>query len=177
MKRIFTLIIITAMASIFCSCSAKKPFDNSTVPAFDLTKYLGTWYEIARYDHRFERGIDYATAQYVIMNNGKVKVLNSGKRGDDYSVANGRAKITETPGLLRVSFFGPFYSDYRILMLSDDYRYALVGSGSPKYLWILSRTPVMSETDLSAVLKEAVRRGYDTSKLIWVNQISNIEKL
>lgn len=171
MKRIFTLIIITAMASIFCSCSAKKPFDNSTVPAFDLTKYLGTWYEIARYDHRFERGIDYATAQYVIMNNGKVKVLNSGKRGDDYSVANGRAKITETPGLLRVSFFGPFFSDYRVMMVSPDYKYALVGSKSQKYLWILSRTPQVPGNVLDAILAEAVRRGYDTERLIWVKQV------
>ncbi|MBQ8050824.1 MAG: lipocalin family protein [Bacteroidaceae bacterium] len=84
--------------------------------------------------------------------------------------AKGKAKLTSTPALLRVSFFGPFYSDYRILLLAADYRYMLIGSGSDNYLWILSRTPQLSDSDRATLLAEAKRRGYDTDKLIWVKQ-------
>lgn len=152
------------------SCSGANAVDNSTVKDFDLQKYLGTWYEQARYDHSFERGLTHCTAQYSLRPDGKVSVLNRGLKNGKPRESEGKAKLTKTPGLLRVSFWGPFYSDYRVLMLGPNYSYALVGSSSDKYLWILSRTPLLPEDTILKILNEATRRGYDVSKLIWVNQ-------
>lgn len=150
-----------------CSCGAKG-VDNSTVGDLDLNRYLGSWYEIARFDHSFERGLTNAKAQYVLNDNGTISVTNSGFKNGEPKISEGKAKVTDTPGLLRVSFFGPFYSDYRVMMLGENYNCALVGSGSPKYLWILSRTPEVPQDVLDLILAEASRRGYDTEKLIWV---------
>lgn len=166
MKRLFTLI---AMAALSVCCMAQK-VDNSTITNLEPERYLGKWYEIARYDHKFERGLNYATANYSLMNDGKIRVVNSGLKNGKLKSSVGKAKFTDNPGLLRVSFFGPFYSDYRIMMLSKDYKYALVGSKSAKYLWILSRTPAVPEGTLNQILVEAANRGYDISKLIWVKQ-------
>ena len=133
-------------------------------------KAPGSWYEIAKYDHSFERGLDYAMARYTLRDDGKIDVLNTGIKDGRAKDAKGIAKTTDVPGLLRVSFFGPFYSDYRIMMLDKEYQYALVGSKTDKYLWILSRTPKLDEATQSLILAEADRRGYDTNKLIWVKQ-------
>lgn len=152
-----------------CSCCADK-VDNSTVKSLELDRYLGDWYEIARFDHSFERGLTHAKAQYALRPDGKVSVTNSGIKYGRDKTSVGKAKLTDTAGLLRVSFFGPFYSDYRVMMLSEDYNYALVGSGSPKYLWILSRTPQVPDDVLQQILSVARERGYDTGKLIWVDQ-------
>lgn len=160
------------MTAIALCCRAQT-VDNATVPSLDLGRYLGKWYEIARFDHSFEKGMQFATADYSIQSNGNVKVVNSGMKDGKMSSSVGKAKLTETSGLLRVSFFGPFYSDYRVLMVDDDYGYALVGSKSPKYLWILSRAPKLPGGILHDILVEATRRGYDTSKLTWVNQDLN----
>jgi lipocalin len=135
-----------------------------------LNRYLGSWYEIAKYDHSFERGLDYAMARYTLRDDGKIDVLNTGIKDGRAKDAKGIAKTTDVPGLLRVSFFGPFYSDYRIMMLDKDYQYVLVGSKTDKYLWILSRTPELDDATKSLILAEADRRGYDTNKLIWVKQ-------
>ena len=135
-----------------------------------MNRYLGSWYEIAKYDHSFERGLDYAMARYTLRDDGKIDVLNTGIKDGRAKDAKGIAKTTDVPGLLRVSFFGPFYSDYRIMMLDKEYQYALVGSKTDKYLWILSRTPVLDDATKSLILAEADRRGYDTNKLIWVKQ-------
>lgn len=173
MKR----LIYAALAACvlpFTACS--KGFDNSPVSRFDLVRYLGTWYEIARYDHSFERGMDNTVAEYSMMDDGKVLVLNSGWKDDKYKVAEGKAKYpspAEKPGALKVSFFLFFYSDYNVMMIDEDYTISLVGSRSDKYLWILSRTPVADPDLLKKVLAEAERRGYDTSKLIWVDQSMN----
>ena len=157
------------MAALSVCCMAQK-VDNSTITNLEPERYLGKWYEIARYDHKFERGLNYATANYSLMNDGKIRVVNSGLKNGKLKSSVGKAKFTDNPGLLRVSFFGPFYSDYRIMMLSKDYKYALVGSKSAKYLWILSRTPAVPEGTLNHILVEAANRGYDISKLIWVKQ-------
>lgn len=148
----------------------KRTVDNSLVEDFDLNRYLGEWYEIARFDHKFERGMDHTKARYVLRDDGKVDVLNTGLKNGEYSEAKGIAKRTVTPSLLRVSFWGPFYSDYRVLMIDPDYQYVLVGSRSEKYLWIMSRTPQITEEVKSRLIAEARRRGYDTDKLIWVKQ-------
>lgn len=151
------------------SCLSQK-VDNTPVRTFNQGKYLGVWFEIARFDHSFERGVDFATAWYSMMDNGMVKVVNSGVKNGKDKQSVGKAKFTKTPGLLRVSFFGPFYSDYRVLMVSSDYQYALVGSKSPDYLWILSRTPKVPGDILSGILSEARARGYDLNKLLWIQQ-------
>ncbi|BCS85657.1 lipocalin family protein [Prevotella herbatica] len=145
-----------------------KP-DITTVPNLALDKYLGRWYEIARIDNRFERGISNAIAEYSLNPNGTIKVVNSGvdiKTGKVKS-AVGKAKMTSVPGLLRVSFFWIFYSDYRVLAVDENYKWALVGGSSSKYLWILSRTPKLLEKEVALVLSEASRRGYDTGRLIY----------
>lgn len=144
--------------------------DNSVVTSFDLNRFLGDWYEIARFNHRFERGMNQTKASYTLRDDGKVNVLNTGMKNGKYSKAKGVAKLTDTPAKLRVSFWRPFYSDYRVMLIDDDYQYALIGSGSDKYLWILSRTPQISEDTMDKILTEARKRGYDTTKLIRVRQ-------
>ena len=167
MKKIF---LLACVVSLFAACDASAKVDNSTVKAVDLNRYLGNWYEIAKYDHYFERDLDYAMARYTMRDDGKIDVLNTGIKDGRAKDAKGIAKTTDVPGLLRVSFFGPFFGDYRIMMLDENYQYALVGGGTDKYLWILSRTPELDEATKSLILAEADRRNYDTSKLIWVKQ-------
>ena len=157
------------VVSLFSACDASD-IDNSTVKSVDLNRYLGSWYEIAKYDHYFERDLDYAMARYTLRDDGKIDVLNTGIKDGRAKDAKGIAKTTDVPGLLRVSFFGPFFSDYRIMMLDEDYQYVLVGGSTDKYLWILSRTAELDDATLSLILAEADRRGYDTSKLIWMKQ-------
>ena len=151
----------------------KRTIDNTPVQKFDLDRYLGRWYEIARFDHRFERGLSEVSAEYTAQNNGMIKVLNSGfkaKLGKRSQIV-GRAKTTDVAGVLRVSFFWIFYSDYRVLALGDNYEWALVGSGdSGKYLWILSRTEVLPKETVAKIIAEAERRGYDTKKLLFSDQ-------
>ena len=166
MKKIF---FMACVVSLFSACDASD-IDNSTVKSVDLNRYLGSWYEIAKYDHYFERDLDYAMARYTLRDDGKIDVLNTGIKDGRAKDAKGIAKTTDVPGLLRVSFFGPFYGYYRIMMLDEDYQYVLVGGSTDKYLWILARTPQLDEATLSLILAEADRRGYDTSKLIWVKQ-------
>ena len=166
MKKMFFM----ALAAMFFSACDATEIDNSTVKAVDLNRYLGSWYEIAKYDHVFERGLDYAMANYTLREDGKIDVLNTGIKDGRAKDAKGIAKTTNIPGLLKVSFFGPFYSDYRIMMLDADYQYVLVGGSNDKYLWILSRTPQLDDATRTLILAEADKRGYDTSKLIWVKQ-------
>lgn len=176
MKSRCPLLLCVVLTTLF-SCADSTTVDNSTVKAFDLHRFLGSWYELARYDHRFERGLSHCTAHYALKSDGTIEVRNQGRREGKIHESLGKAKTTAILGLLRVSFWGPFYSDYRVLMLASDYSYALVGSGSAKYLWILSRTPQLPKKTLSAILHEATRRGYDTSKLIWVNHGVNLASI
>lgn len=167
MKKIFLMAIL---ASVFSGCDSAPKVDNSTVQNLDLNRYLGYWYEVARFDHPFERGMEYAMAHYTLRDDGKIDVLNTGIKDGRAKDAKGIAKTTGVPGLLRVSFFGPFFGDYRIMMLDEDYQYVLVGGSNHKYLWILSRTPQLEEETKTLILAEAERRGYDTNQLIWVKQ-------
>lgn len=97
-------------------------------------------------------------------------MLNSGIKDGKAKESEGKAKLTADPRVLKVSFFGPFYSDYRVLLLDPDYQWVLVGGSSAKYLWILSRTPQLPDEVRETVLAEATRRGYDVGQLIWVEQ-------
>lgn len=164
------MLFLCSLCAPLCACSNENPINNTPVSTLDLNRYLGSWYELARFDHSFERGLTACTANYSLNDNGTIRVLNSGLKKGKVSSAEGKAKTTDIIGLLRVSFFGPFYSDYRVLMLAEDYSYALVGSGSDKYLWILSRTPELPDAARTRILQEAVRRGYNINNLIWVDQ-------
>lgn len=172
MKIFLSFILVCAVMGIICACSTTTKVDNSTIEQFDLNRYLGKWYEIARMDHGFQSGMDNCTAYYSLNENGTIRVRNQGMKDGKQKESVGKAKVTATPGLLRVSFWGPFYSDYRVMMLDSDYQYALIGSGSSGYLWILARTPQLSEPIKQSILAEARRRGYDISQLIW-NDFSN----
>ena len=167
--------LITSLLLGLCTMASAQHVNNSTITTLDLNRYLGKWYEIARYDHAFERDLVGTTAEYSLRKDGKIKVLNSGYLGTldgTYRESIGKAKLSSNgePGQLRVSFFGPFYGDYYILDLAPDYSYSVVGSSSPKYLWILSRTPELSSEAQSRILNNLQKRGYDTTKLIWVEQ-------
>ena len=156
-----------------------RVYDNSPVRNLDLARYLGTWYEIARFDHSFERGLENVTAEYLLRDDGKIDVINSGWKKGKYKVAEGKARQPDPksdPAHLEVSFFLFFYSDYNVLMIDEDYEIALVGSKGPGYLWILARNPAVDTETLNSVVDEAERRGYDTSKLIWVDQSENIRR-
>ena len=167
MKKIF---ILALLASMFAGCESANKVDNSTVLSLDLNRYLGYWYEVARFDHFFERGTYYSMARYTMRDDGKIDVLNTGIKDGRAEEAKGIAKTTDVPGLLKVSFFGPFYNEYRILMVDDDYQYALVGGHNHKFLWILSRTPQLDDATKANIVAEADSRGYDTNRLIWVKQ-------
>ena len=165
-----TRMMLIAFAAAVAGCVSGPKVDNTSVAALDLSRYLGEWYEIARFDHSFERGIERAKASYTLNEDGTIKVVNSGIKDGKPKTAIGKGKRTDTPALLRVSFFGPFYADYRVMKIDADYTYALVGSGGADYLWILSRTSTLADDAKSELLSEAKRRGYDTGRLIWVKQ-------
>ena len=175
MKRLISLAL-AALSLPMLSAAQDVQYDNSPVSQFDLSKYLGTWYEIARFDHSFERGMDNVIAEYLLREDGKIDVVNSGWKNGKFKVADGKAKQPDPlsdPAHLEVSFFLFFYSDYNVMMIDDDYQIALVGSKSPKYLWILSRTPYVTDSVMDLVLEEASSRGYDINNLIWVDQSAN----
>ena len=174
MKNHIVLILSFILIGAYCKAQ-KTMIDNSVVKELILDKYLGTWYELARYDHSFERGLEGVTATYSMREDGKIKVLNSGYKGGldgKKSEAIGKAKIPDAkiPAKLKVSFFWIFYGDYFVMELDDDYQWAVIGSKSDKYLWILSRTPQMDPSIYKDLLDRLTKRGYDVSKLIEVKQ-------
>ncbi|HER07922.1 MAG TPA: lipocalin [Bacteroides sp.] len=149
--------------------------DTTTVKDVDIYKYLGRWYEIARFPHSFEKGLEGVTAEYSFRKDGKIRVINSGYKDSlngERSRIEGKAKIPDKsqPGRLKVSFFLFFYGDYFILELDPEYRWAMIGSSSPKYFWILSRTPQMDEETYRMLLDRARERGYDLDQLVEVEQ-------
>jgi apolipoprotein D and lipocalin family protein len=173
MKRVFIFLIILTACKQPAMTEPNQTIHNDF--SFQLEKYLGTWYEIARFDHSFERGLQGVTATYSLKPDGKIMVLNKGYKNSldgKLKKAVGKAKIfnPKTPRNLLVSFFWFFYAPYNILELDADYQYALIGSKSSNYLWILSRTPQLDEKTYQWLLEKARDRGYDTSKLIKVLQ-------
>jgi apolipoprotein D and lipocalin family protein len=148
------------------------PKGAASVTQFQKENYLGTWYEIARFDFAFEKDLNNTTAEYSLMDKGLIKVVNRGynyKTGK-WSQAVGKARFRgqDTIGELEVSFFGPFYAGYNVIAIDDAYHYALVAGGSTKYLWILSRTKDIPQPIRDKYLGIAKSIGYDTEKLIWV---------
>lgn len=175
-KIIFiTFLAFSMLLNISCK-TQKSMIDKTVVEELEIKKYLGTWYELARYDHSFERNLVGVSAKYSMREDGMIKVVNSGYKktlDGKYSEAIGKAKIPDPniPSKLKVSFFWIFYGDYFVLELDKDYQWALIGSKSDNFLWILSRTPQMDENLYQSLLDKLTARGYDTSKLIEVPQL------
>lgn len=162
------------MISLLLISCAGIPESIKPVTDFDLNKYTGKWYEIARLDHSFERGLEKVTATYSINNDGSVRVENRGfsTKNKEWEDAVGKAKFAgdENTGHLKVSFFGPFYGSYVIFDLDkDNYQYSFI-TGSENTLWFLSRTPEVSQELKDKFLNMVQQAGYNTEELIFVNQ-------
>lgn len=140
------------------------------VDAFDFERYLGTWYEIAKYPNAFEEGLVAVTAEYARREDGMIRVLNSGLRGafdGERKTAEGKAWVPDAaaPAKLRVSFFWPFAADYWVIALDPGYGWAVVGEPDRDYLWILSRTPTLPPVTYQAIVQHIREQGYDPSRL------------
>ena len=167
-------LYLMTLLSIFGINVHATEINKTVVGDVDLDRYLGKWYEIARYENKFQKGMDYVTAEYSFREDGKIKVINSGvKSNGEPNVAKGKAKCPDPkePGKLKVSFFLWFYGDYYIYELEqENYSYALIGSSNEDFLWILSRTPQLDKDVLNGILKKAEQRGYDLKKLRYTKQ-------
>ena len=156
----------------------RHPIGNTSVPepakSVHLQRYIGVWFEIARYDQRFERSCaGGVTATYSLRPDGSIDVVNRCRRADgSIKEARGRAKIVDsaTNAKLKVSFFGPFYGDYWVLDHADDYGWSVVGEPSGRYLWILAREPKPAPSDMKALARRAQELGYDTQLLTYTKQ-------
>jgi len=168
MVRVIITLFLLLFTSFFWGCGT-QPAPLKTTERVDLSRYGGTWYEIARYPNRFERKCQGATARYTIKE-GRIEVLNRcfDDKGREISHALGHARSLNPQNTrLEVSFFWPFYGDYWVLSLPTDYRYSVVGEPSREYFWILSRTPTLSPKDREAILNHMPQWGYEPKKLIW----------
>lgn len=165
-------VILSALLSVACSVSPPK--DVKVVDNFDSTRYLGTWYEIARLDHRFERGLQQVSANYSPREDGGIKVINRGfdVKKQQWKASEGKAYFIGSPqtASLKVSFFGPFYGGYHVIELDPEYRYALVSGPSKDYLWILARTPTLDSATRERLVHIAKGYGFNTEALLWVEQ-------
>ena len=164
--------ILSGLLSLGC---VGMPENIKPVQSFEVGRYLGKWYEIARLDHRFERGLTRVTATYSLRGDGGLRVLNQGWSAKDgaWKTATGKAYFVQDPrqGYLKVSFFGPFYGSYVIFRLdAQGYQYALVAGPDKSYLWLLSRTPSMDPAKQRELIAEAAALGFDSTKLVFVRQ-------
>ncbi len=170
-SKIISLIVVIGIIILFNSC-ASIPQKAKPVENFEVNRYLGTWYEVARFDFRFEKDLDNTSANYTLDKKGNVIVMNSGYNfvKKKWSKADGLAKFRGDKNIaaLKVSFFGPFYSGYNVIALDENYQYALIAGKSLDYLWILSRTKELPDEIKTEYLKIAEDIGYDTSRLIWI---------
>ena len=173
-RKRLSVVVITLLTVVFQSGCTGIPDGTQAVTGFELDRYLGTWYEVARLDHSFERGMSNVTANYSMRDDGGVSVVNRGykiKKGE-WDDATGKAYfIGDTDvGQLKVSFFGPFYGGYNILELDkDDYQYALISGPDRGYLWILARSPDLSQDILSALVSKAKELDFPVDELIYVD--------
>jgi apolipoprotein D and lipocalin family protein len=175
----FRLLILSLFLLASCGGEMPQAAKDSVVQSVDAKQYLGTWYEIARLDHSFERGLEQVSANYSLQDDGNIKVVNKGYNTEkkEWKEAIGKAKFVDAAnadgtrtGRLKVSFFGPFYGAYNIIDLEKpSYSYALI-SGGQEYLWMLSRTPQMDESVKQQLVEKAKTLGYATDKLIFVKQ-------
>jgi len=171
MKPITYLLLFCLMTLFGCRSAAPL----HTIEQLDVKRYSGTWYEIARITHRFERGLEKVSATYTLRSDGKITVLNQGCKGTDPEViktAKGVAWIPDPskPAQLKVTFFWPFTGNYWIIDLDTNYQHALIGDPSRKYLWILSRTKTMDAATYKRLTDIATKAGFDISKLDRIRQ-------
>jgi apolipoprotein D and lipocalin family protein len=168
MKKIALLLV----SWLLLGC-VSKPDNIIPVPHLDTASYLGTWYEIARLDHSFERGLSQVSAEYSLKGDGGLKVVNRGYRASDdtWKEALGKAYFVGAPeqGHLKVSFFGPFYGSYIVFEL-DPQRYSMISGPDKSYFWLLSRTPTLDQPTKERLIAKAQQLGFDTSKLIYPQQ-------
>jgi apolipoprotein D and lipocalin family protein len=162
---------------LLCGC-ASIPEGVRPVKNFNPDRYLGTWYEIARLDNRFERGLTHCRADYSLNDNGTIRVVNRGydPKEQEWKKAVGKARLADSPdiGRLKVSFFGPFYAGYNIIDLDDEYSRVLVCGGSKDYLWILARSRTLPDSDTKPLVEKARKLGFETDELIFVDQSAGI---
>lgn len=162
---------------LFLQSCVSVPAAIEPVNGFNVNKYLGKWYELARLDHSFERGLERVTAEYSLLDDDGIKVINRGYDpiSGSWKEAEGKAYFVDdsTVGHLKVSFFGPFYGSYIIFSLGNDYEYALVTSYNKDYLWLLSRAPIIDAVRKNDLISRLVELEFDTQALIYVNQQVN----
>lgn len=173
MRAVHRLAALSALM-LLSSCTG-LPSGVTPVAGFDAERYLGTWYEIARLDHRFERGLSRVTASYSRRDDGGIRVVNRGydARAGEWSEAIGKAYFVrdQNTGYLKVSFFGPFYGAYVVFELDrDDYQYAFVSGPNRNYLWLLARTPDVAPSLRQRFIERADALGFDTDALIFPEQ-------
>lgn len=173
-NHLLRLPLLAVLGVVLSGClgipEGVKPVQN-----FEIERYLGTWYEIARLDHSFERGLSNVTAEYSLRDDGGVRVINRGFKtsANKWDEAEGKAYFVgdKTQGKLKVSFFGPFYGAYNVIALDEQaYQWSLVVGPDTGYLWILSRTPVLEQAIIEQLISKAKSHGFDTDKLIFVSQ-------
>ena len=174
MRQIVSVVILFSSSLLLGACVG-APEGVKPVSDFKLDRYLGTWYEVARLDHRFERGMSHVTANYSMRDDGGVAVVNRGYVTDkqEWETAEGKAYFVGDAdvGELKVSFFGPFYGGYNIVELDqENYQYSLVVGPNRDYLWILSRTPEMDAEVLARLVATAESLDFPVDELIYVNQ-------
>ena len=175
-SKVLLLLSVFLIGTVGISCQTNKnnkTMNTTTVSNLDVNRFMGSWYEIARYEHSFEKGMTHVKANYSLLPDGTIRVLNSGIKNGKKKEIEGKArkkKDSNSNSKLEVSFFLWFYSDYFVFELDDNYQYAVIGSSSDKYLWILSRTPQLPQSTINDLLIKIKKRGYDTSKLYFVPQ-------
>ncbi len=172
---ILSFIIIITLGTGCKTQNHSAMIDKTTVSDLDLDRYLGTWYEIARFQHSFERDLVGVTANYSLRKDGKIRVLNQGYEHSldgKLKIAEGKAKRNnpKEPGKFKVAFFLFFYAEYNVLELDENYQWAMIGSSTPNYFWILSRTPQISDELYNELVNKAEKRGYDISRIFKVPQ-------
>lgn len=175
MKRYtISLLLLLASTLLLSACSTLPPAGIQPVSGFELARYSGNWYEIARLDNRFERGLSEVSASYSLNDDGSIKVINRGydpattrwKEAQGRALFNGDRQVAS----LKVSFFGPFYGGYHVVALDPGYQWAMVAGNDRDYLWILARDKQLPQTVTQPLLRQAASLGFDTTSLIWVKQ-------
>lgn len=173
MKRIMAFILLAVACLLFLCGMTQMKNNLPVVSNFDINKYLGTWYEIARFPHSFERGLDRVTATYSLREDGKIDVLNKGYLREKFrwKEAKGKAWIPDynMPAKLKVSFFWPFAAEYNIVYIDENYETAIVVSSGYNYFWLLSRTSMIEDEMYSELIKMAAEWGFDVSRIERVN--------
>ncbi|MGZ8216678.1 lipocalin family protein [Methylomagnum sp.] len=177
MKIISAIMVILLVAGLSFVLIGHTGIPEGVTPVkgFDINRYLGTWHEIARLDHGFERGLTHVSAEYRMDKDGQIRVINRGfnlKRGQ-WEATDAKAYFIDSPdvGRLKVSFFGPFYGSYNIIELDEkNYSWALVTGPSRNFLWILSRDKTLDPAAMTHLIEKAKSLGFKLEKIIYVDQ-------